>query len=549
MVARLLALACLAVSADGQADVKGGAGEVCHLVEVAGAGTELGLDSFQPGHTLKAVYPVSSLRASGLAPGEIVARIHLVSGAPSEAQCFLAVSLTKSSSPWDVPAGPSDGSEEADRELHARCGDFALDGGIDVSLIQPPLHWDNASNLAVALRVVHPDPAFTPLPLPDSKNEFPSEVQALALATSRDDGLVTTALRPPALRLCQGGRSQATAAAPEQARTGGGDAAMNRANIAPAALESPGDVWLPTSAPSLEWEARSRPPWTGESDGEDAGSEDGAHSEDDSEDNDKPEEDSEDAFIALLSPARHSTMPSVQPLLTPGHSYVVRWIARGDLGPLRVELHHLNPGRDVTLWLLHEGVPNTGSWTWHLAQGMLPDGANYHIHLISTRQPEVRGESGAFIIKAGGLVYVSWLLLLLAMMGTVCCTVSVCKAVQQARLELRRAEQVRRGVHRAADPAAADAPEQDEDEGEGEGGGDEDDNDPARAWRPGTPHEEQFAAVTISSFQCCICMDHAIDTVFVPCGHSVACGACAHSCATCPICRGDIERIVKVFQK
>lgn len=49
------------------------------------------------------------------------------------------------------------------------------------------------------------------------------------------------------------------------------------------------------------------------------------------------------------------------------------------------------------------------------------------------------------------------------------------------------------------------------------------------------------------SFKCKICMDSQINTVFCPCGHMVSCNLCASKVDSCPICRGNIERVQHVF--
>ena len=49
------------------------------------------------------------------------------------------------------------------------------------------------------------------------------------------------------------------------------------------------------------------------------------------------------------------------------------------------------------------------------------------------------------------------------------------------------------------------------------------------------------------SFKCKICMDSQINTVFCPCGHMVSCNSCASKVDSCPICRGNIERVQLVF--
>ncbi|XP_072947958.1 E3 ubiquitin-protein ligase MYLIP [Epargyreus clarus] len=46
---------------------------------------------------------------------------------------------------------------------------------------------------------------------------------------------------------------------------------------------------------------------------------------------------------------------------------------------------------------------------------------------------------------------------------------------------------------------------------------------------------------------CRVCMDGAIDTLFLPCRHVLCCAACAPRCERCPLCRGEIEKLMHIF--
>ncbi|XP_026727527.1 E3 ubiquitin-protein ligase MYLIP [Trichoplusia ni] len=46
---------------------------------------------------------------------------------------------------------------------------------------------------------------------------------------------------------------------------------------------------------------------------------------------------------------------------------------------------------------------------------------------------------------------------------------------------------------------------------------------------------------------CRACMDAPIDTLFLPCRHVVCCGDCAPRCERCPLCRGEIEKLMHIF--
>jgi len=47
---------------------------------------------------------------------------------------------------------------------------------------------------------------------------------------------------------------------------------------------------------------------------------------------------------------------------------------------------------------------------------------------------------------------------------------------------------------------------------------------------------------------CKICMNSAVNTIFLPCGHFVSCNLCAVYTQVCPICRGDIKSHNKVYK-
>jgi len=64
--------------------------------------------------------------------------------------------------------------------------------------------------------------------------------------------------------------------------------------------------------------------------------------------------------------------------------------------------------------------------------------------------------------------------------------------------------------------------------------------------------QEQHDALTqAEEHDCCICMDEARDCLLRPCHHLVTCHACGDMLAgrgdACPVCRVDIESIIKVY--
>jgi len=60
----------------------------------------------------------------------------------------------------------------------------------------------------------------------------------------------------------------------------------------------------------------------------------------------------------------------------------------------------------------------------------------------------------------------------------------------------------------------------------------------------------EHKAAQQSSGECMICMDRVPTTVFVPCGHFIACGECADMLPNnkCPMCREEFIMKTKVFK-
>jgi len=46
---------------------------------------------------------------------------------------------------------------------------------------------------------------------------------------------------------------------------------------------------------------------------------------------------------------------------------------------------------------------------------------------------------------------------------------------------------------------------------------------------------------------CNICMENPINSAISPCGHSVCCDTCAKKLQTCPMCRGRIGHVLKIY--
>ena len=47
-------------------------------------------------------------------------------------------------------------------------------------------------------------------------------------------------------------------------------------------------------------------------------------------------------------------------------------------------------------------------------------------------------------------------------------------------------------------------------------------------------------------FECKICFDAVVSTVFLPCGHCMACTTCGVKLRNCPLCVSVVERVTHV---
>ena len=46
---------------------------------------------------------------------------------------------------------------------------------------------------------------------------------------------------------------------------------------------------------------------------------------------------------------------------------------------------------------------------------------------------------------------------------------------------------------------------------------------------------------------CVVCLERAREVAFDPCGHFVCCSECGLRVSTCPLCRGAIERNLRIY--
>lgn len=47
-------------------------------------------------------------------------------------------------------------------------------------------------------------------------------------------------------------------------------------------------------------------------------------------------------------------------------------------------------------------------------------------------------------------------------------------------------------------------------------------------------------------YECKICMEVPLETVLLPCGHSLACRRCTEGLATCPVCASAVESVTLI---
>jgi len=55
-------------------------------------------------------------------------------------------------------------------------------------------------------------------------------------------------------------------------------------------------------------------------------------------------------------------------------------------------------------------------------------------------------------------------------------------------------------------------------------------------------------AVPQEDTSCKICFENTIDAVIIPCGHVAICIACTEGLKLCPMCRGPVASVVKMFK-
>jgi hypothetical protein len=74
------------------------------------------------------------------------------------------------------------------------------------------------------------------------------------------------------------------------------------------------------------------------------------------------------------------------------------------------------------------------------------------------------------------------------------------------------------------------------------------DKDPLRGGRASLAGAERSMTRSCKNTRnCTICMDKESDVVFLPCCHLCACERCSDAVHSCPVCRTNISRKIKIF--
>jgi len=58
---------------------------------------------------------------------------------------------------------------------------------------------------------------------------------------------------------------------------------------------------------------------------------------------------------------------------------------------------------------------------------------------------------------------------------------------------------------------------------------------------------EKMKQIALEDRLCVICFEEQKNAIFVPCGHVATCMSCAKQMIYCPICRGNVNMVVQVF--
>ena len=91
-------------------------------------------------------------------------------------------------------------------------------------------------------------------------------------------------------------------------------------------------------------------------------------------------------------------------------------------------------------------------------------------------------------------------------------------------------------------PAAAGTPSGEEEDGEESPGVGVERNDALSSLLAGKRRREEECVR-----HCVVCHERAREVAFDPCGHFVCCSECGLRVSTCPLCRGAIERNLRIY--
>lgn len=51
-----------------------------------------------------------------------------------------------------------------------------------------------------------------------------------------------------------------------------------------------------------------------------------------------------------------------------------------------------------------------------------------------------------------------------------------------------------------------------------------------------------------SKWECKVCMENDVESVFLPCGHAMACSSCSGRLRDCPVCRSPVTGVTQIFR-
>ena len=61
------------------------------------------------------------------------------------------------------------------------------------------------------------------------------------------------------------------------------------------------------------------------------------------------------------------------------------------------------------------------------------------------------------------------------------------------------------------------------------------------------PEPPRPASTDLASSECAVCLDGNAEYAVVPCGHRCLCASCIKAVSECPVCRGTMTDVLRVF--